>query len=285
MATNTIFLPSENYEPYFRTLREFSRAVEENNEVIRRIAQVIDVDLTYPEINHLLKIQHKKVLESLPYIQETPSPDYLFLLNDPSESDPKSEEAEPERPTEEISIDKKDPQDRSESFTKRTDSDPLRYYLDDVLRIGTVLLNSELSDKLIKNEKAKRLIEDNYRLVKLKQNKLEKNQGLLKILTEYEMILSQVILPRLSQEVSKQNTRTLKLIKENILPEYNLQSDRIWSKYLQYIEALQQIRRLTDSVCMVMTEHLELSQINRLGGELQILEKFLDLSQRLEGGI
>lgn len=272
MSTDRIALPTENYEPYYRSLQEFSATVEENSRIIGRIARVIDVDLAYPSSNVLTLETGSNglVLEKNRNDDQTGGTENF---NGRETSENGHELAE--------SNTLKSP---FESLSETQQDDYLRDYLDNVLDIKGISLDADFPLEGIANEKVRLLLEDNYRLTVLKRMKLQKNQALLKMLRDYEVLLSQVIMPRLSKEVSEQNTKTLQNINKIALPESLAQNNLVWLKYLQYTEQLEKIRGFAESMEAVSLELLEPPRIDRLGAELGIVANILAYTNKRERG-
>ncbi|WPK27700.1 hypothetical protein PUMCH_005097 [Australozyma saopauloensis] len=272
MSTDRIALPTENYEPYYRSLQEFSATVEENSRIIGRIARVIDVDLAYPSSNVLTLETGSNglVLEKNGNDDQTGGTENF---NGRETSENGHELAE--------SNTLKSP---FESLSETQQDDYLRDYLDNVLDIKGISLDADFPLEGIANEKVRLLLEDNYRLTVLKRMKLQKNQALLKMLRDYEVLLSQVIMPRLSKEVSEQNTKTLQNINKIALPESLAQRNLVWLKYLQYTEQLEKIRGFAESMEAVSLELLEPPRIDRLGAELGIVGNVLAYTNKRERG-
>lgn len=281
MTINRIALPTENYEPYYRTLRAFTRVVDENLASIARIASLIDTQLSYPDIpvsspgaspNGDLK---DRVNEGSFKAENERNPNIGGSGYDHELATEGFNEIKATTKMNEIYNETKE----SEGSMNVTEGpDYLREYLDNELCVG--LIPAELPTKgLMQNEKARQLLVDNYRLARMKQLKLQKNKVLLQVLQTYEALMTQVIIPRLSEEVMGLNLLTIKDIKESILPERISKELSIWSMYLGYTTYLDKILRQVHSLTVLLAQHTDLLEANRLGAELSILEKLLTLAK------
>lgn len=284
MTIDRIALPTENYEPYYRTLRAFTSIADENRASIARIARLVDTQLAYPETPHK---------SSAPKYNTEENEEALYKANEQAEnaSDYKSDKndlaeelvEEATREARETNVTNDDNVNEVEETEDTTndnkDNDCLREYLDNELCVG--LISVELPAlKLLQNETLRQLFLDNYRLARMKQLKLQKNRVLLQVLQAYEALMTQVILPRLSEEVMGQNLRTVNEIRDVIFPERSSKELSIWSKYLEYSRHLDQIRKQVHSIGAVVAQHTDLPEANRLGAELGILERLLNLTKK-----
>lgn len=287
MAADPIVLPTENYEPYFRTLREFTRLVEENGDVIARIAAVVDGDLLYPDIcddsagegqtGHTPVVSVSKPggvdcwggagvaggFSDEPMLLEhgsTPT-DNNAAENMHSATESHQNEALGMNP-------------ECEAAHEAQNPDYLRDYLDNVLCRGTPPPDVTLFGH-IQNPRLRQLLVDNYRLDRLKRVKLHKNWALLRVLQGCESLLAQVVMPRLSSEVKALNLRSIKEIQNVVFPRRFSHESTVYAKYLRYIECLDAVRRVIQSLEAVSAELVDLPTLDRLGAELAILDGLL----------
>lgn len=276
MATDRIALPTENYEPYYRSLNEFDRIVEENSDLVARIAKIIDVNLAYP---HILASDNTCLNEPV----EDYSLDSEALPVKPNEciiekSDTSSLKEEPtkaefERP--QIHNEKNDDNKTGQKSNEmEVGSDTLRDYIDNALLSEDPMNEPKL--EMIKSDQIRKLLQDNFRLSVLKKKKTNANQKFMKILSGYELLLVRVILPRLSQQFSTRNLRMIEDIRSKVLPQRNEAEANIWKAHVEYVEKLGRLQKLTDSMTAVTEELIELPMINRLGAQLEILKNLME---------
>lgn len=279
MATDRIALPTENYEPYYRSLKEFDRIVEENSEILARIATIIDVNLTYPDIP---PIENARIDESHEVIDLDSSVSSLRSdANIAAELDaPSSRQNASKVDTMALKI-YNDKDDDSETQQKRDaekpEQDNLREYLDNVLLLGSTPMDVPQLDT-IKSDRVRQLLQDNFKLARLHKIQKKRNQEFVKIISEYELLLARVILPRLSKQISSRNLKMIEDFKSKVLPQRNERAANIWSKHVEYVENLGRLEKLTNSLAGVAGELIELPQLDRLGAQLAIVENLMDYS-------
>lgn len=305
MATDRIALPTENFELFSRSLAEFTRLVEENEQIIARIGQVTDIDLTYPQTVDLTHMQKKSndlsaeigPIELKPPHQEISDTHkecgkskHSFLSSeDHIIVDTEREKTPGAEPVEELyqqNSNEESNEDRIEESNKESNEesneddnqDALREYLDQTLGTSHIPVD-EVPLDTIENKRLRDLLKDNIRLAKLKSAKLKLNHELLKVLQGYELLMAQVILPHLSEEVSGRNLELTKRLRDEILPELITLKLKIWKLYSEFFSSLDQIKNYNTALSSASAGIMELPSMDRLGAELTIVSLLLKQSQ------
>lgn len=279
MATDRIALPTENYEPYYRSLSEFDRIVEENSDLVARIARVIDEKLTYPQNPQTEGSELNEICDSSAPELESSSSEVIADSSD-----------EHKRPNQEeigLKQESRDFHDKESIKSKEPlqedgiGADSLREYLNVALLLDSAPVDVPKLD-MIKNDRVRQLLQDNYKLANLQRMKRRTNQELLKILSEYELLLARVVIPQLFKQFSTRNFRLVEDLRGKILPQRNEEETKIWNKHVEYVENLERLKKLTNSIAAVSENLIESPELNRVGAQLAIVENLMDYASNKE---
>lgn len=160
------------------------------------------------------------------------------------------------------------------------EGDYLRHYLD--LKFGLNEIRNEDKFEEAEDPKLKQLLIDNDKLMSIRRAQEEKNRQLLAIQQKYEMLLAQVILPTLSNDISKYNIGCIEKMRESDV-DLKMECDaKVWDRYGQYMDRLQKTYRLSSMLKKLLANHIDNDQLQKLNLQLMIVEelmKYSDLSR------
>lgn len=149
-------------------------------------------------------------------------------------------------------------------------NDYLRVTLDRKFKDNGVSEVDEFND--VENPVLRRLLSDNYRLLRIKRAKEESYRQLLHINREYERLLADVIIPALAKDVSTQNAANIKHIKESEVDlKLKAQLD-VWTSYVTHLELLEKSTSLVKTLYETLEATLDSREMDRLALQMSILE-------------
>lgn len=157
--------------------------------------------------------------------------------------------------------------------------DPLRNFLEENLNLKAVSVDGRFDD--IQNLELRQLLEDNYRLMKVRDAKTRLNAELISIYKAYEQLLLEVVLPQLARDVYENNAKCAERMMGSDLDTREKSEGETWLVYLTYVEKLEQTRSVTQKLLEVMDAHLGSEEVARLELQLTIVK---DLIAQVKSG-
>ncbi|OBA19783.1 hypothetical protein METBIDRAFT_45560 [Metschnikowia bicuspidata var. bicuspidata NRRL YB-4993] len=170
--------------------------------------------------------------------------------------------------------------DKSDNAEAEYSGDYLRSHLDNNLHLDSVEYD-ETKFAQVKSTRIRQLLIDNYRLLIIKQSKQAENKQLLSIYNSYEQILSETIVPKLTQDVSSLNIERI-FAARILCAEHKFPlEDELWGTYCKYLESLESVRVFSNKLIEILVGHLHDEQMERLATQVNILG---NLIKQLNGG-
>lgn len=124
----------------------------------------------------------------------------------------------------------------------------------------------------VENPILRQLLCDNFRLLQMKNAKIEKNRKLLEMNREYEQLLAGVIIPTLAQDVSKRNIENINTIQGDEVGRKLQSQQNIWNEYVNYVASIEKSVRLADKLTSVLEDTLDAGEMGKLSLQMLILE-------------
>ncbi|QBM87223.1 hypothetical protein METSCH_B04230 [Metschnikowia aff. pulcherrima] len=160
------------------------------------------------------------------------------------------------------------------------EEDELRGHLDTNLRLGSVPCDEGMF-KNIHNRRIRQLLIDNHRLLLIKENKQKENHDLWRTYETYEHLISEIIIPKLSQDVNAGNIERIAATKEILTDQTFPLEDHVWIAYCEYIERLESVKLVTNKLVEFLQDQFHGEQVERLAAQLAIVENLIG---RLKAG-
>lgn len=161
--------------------------------------------------------------------------------------------------------------EESESSDEQENGDYLRSILDSKFSANNMGEVKQFDD--VENPVVRQLLSDNYRLLQMKKAKQAKNSELGRINLQYETLLADQIIPKLTKDVSEQNMKSIVRIRETEV-ERKLEAQlQLWHQYSRYIDFLDRAGQLVQKLVEALDGTLDSGAMDRLVVQLEILDR------------
>lgn len=155
------------------------------------------------------------------------------------------------------------------------EGDELRHYLDSKYKLNLMEEeDQQFSD--VENPRLRQLLGDNAKLQKILEAKKQVNGQLLQIYQKYHQLLQEVILPRLAEDISQENTAQLRSIKQHDVEQKFAAEKRLWDKYHEYMSVLETVKSVNRGLVHILQGHLNREDIKRLEAQFYILDELVE---------
>ncbi|GEQ68461.1 hypothetical protein JCM33374_g2129 [Metschnikowia sp. JCM 33374] len=266
-------LNTENCTNLNDVARKLHASVSKNDEIIARLTKLVDSKLRLPNINQPNSKNdqiHSTSEASSQCMQNTEA-------NLPNATHSNSSSGTRNCDGAEISSLNVN---NIEATTEDDVNDYLRNHLDVNLKIGSIPFE-ETKFSGIKNSRIRQLLIDNYRLLRIKESKQAENAYLWRTYETYEQLLTQVIIPKLTQDVSGENIGRVLAAKVVCLEQKFPLEDEVWKAYCEYVDQLETVRVNTWKLFDLLSGHLHSEEMERIATQVNIVD---DLIRHLDVG-
>lgn len=151
-------------------------------------------------------------------------------------------------------------------------NDPLRLLLNQKYKLDKVSIEDDLINR-VENTRIKQLLLDNEKLRRLQVSKKKANTELYGIIQEYEAFIIETMQPRLKNDIEIYRASIENDLKTKDIPSKFAATEKLWSRYITYINHLEKLSNLCDSFMKLFEDKLNSKEI------LTIEQKLISINE------